>query len=139
MKIEDFFDSRARRYEPRTHRHFNAGARVAAQAGEAGYELEKHGLAQGRMVSASKSAYEEQHPDHEVFFNGCIFVKERRLFRRTTYRQVWWGDIDLTESQAVVQAAADTLGQDLWVTRERYRWNGYNGETDSAVHFKHIA
>jgi hypothetical protein len=120
-----------------TH-HFYAGARVEAQAGAVGQALEGQGLLQGTMLSGSKSYYQEQHPDHKVFFNGCIFIKEPNwvLWRRSSYRQIWWGDIDLTESRGAVIAAADACGQDLWVTLEKYRWDGYHGEDEGAVYFK---
>jgi hypothetical protein len=113
--------------------HFNAGASVEAQAGAAGEALEDQGLAQGRMISQSKSYYCEQHPDHDVFFNACIFIKERTRFlqRGSHYRQVWWGDIDITLSQASLVAAADACGQDLWVTSEKYRWEGFHGKDES--------
>jgi hypothetical protein len=120
-----------------TH-HFYAGARIEAQAGAIGQALEDQGLHQGRMISGSKSFYSEQHPDHLVFFNACIFVKERALFlrRRSYFRQVWWGDIDFTVSQAAIVAAADACGQDLYVTRERYRWQGYHGESEGLIRIK---
>src|SRR5512146_1032377 len=113
-------------------RHFHAGARIEAQAGIAGQVLEAQGLRQGAMISPTKEC-----PDgHMCFFNACIFVKERaHWWSKATYRQVWWGDIDLTSSRSAVIAAADILGRDLWVTRERYRWDGYNGESDGAVYF----
>ncbi len=121
-----------------TH-HFYAGARVETQAGAAGKALEDQGLEQGRMISASKGYYDEQHPDHEVFFNACVFIREplsvsmRKGTLRRIYRQVWWGDIDLTLSLDAVGKAADVLGRTLWITRERYRWNDYHGEQEGAV------
>jgi hypothetical protein len=115
--------------------HFYAGARVEAQSSAVGQALEDQGLLQGKMLSASKTGYCDLHPDHTVFFNACIFIKERKGFR-PEYRQVWWGDIDLTESRGAVIAAADACGQDLWVTREKYRFDGYHGEKDGAVFFK---
>lgn len=117
--------------------HFFAGARVEAQVGAIGDALEAQGLHQGCMLSASKSYYYHEHPDNIVFFNACMFVKERRWLK-TTYRQVWWGDIDLTVSQAAVVAAADACGHDLYVTREKYRWKGYQGQRGEDVFvFKH--
>src|SRR5271157_1101687 len=116
-------------------KHFYAGMRIEAQAGAAGDSLEAQGLRQGAMISATKTFPK----GHECFFNGCIFIKERKhWWNRATYRQVGWGDIDLTLSRAAVIAAADVLGRDLWVTRERYRWHGYNGEDEGAVLIKHI-
>jgi hypothetical protein len=114
--------------------HFHAGARVEAQAGVAGEALENQGLMQGQMISASKSYYCEQHPDHDVFFNACIFIKERKRLK-ATYRQIWWGDIDITLSRLALLAAADAAGVDLYVTREKYRWKGYQGQRDDSVVF----
>lgn len=110
--------------------HFFAGARVEAQAGAIGEALEAQGLHPGRIISSSKSYYSKQHPGHIVFFNACIFVKERRWLK-VIYRQVWWGDIDLTESQAAVVAAADACGHDLYVTREKY---SHRGKPDAHEH-----
>jgi hypothetical protein len=106
-------------------------------AGAVGEALEDAGLPAGRMLSASKSYYYEQHPDHDVFFNACIFIKERKWFK-VTYRQIWWGDIDLTLSRPALIAAADAAGVDLYVTREKYRWKGYQGQRgDDVFVFKH--
>jgi hypothetical protein len=106
--------------------HFNAGARIEAQAGAVGQALEGQGLLQGQMLSASKTGYCDLYPDHTVFFNGCIFIKRRKRsalpWMRSSYRQVWWGDIDLTASWDAVQAAAKACGRDLYVTPESYRW-----------------
>ena len=130
-------------------KHFYAGMRIEAQAGAAGDALEAQGLHQGAMISATKTCPK----GHECFFNACIFIKERKpltwhnvlasaglalIVRPTAYRQVWWGDIDLTLSRSAVIAAADVLGRDLWVTRERYRWHGYHGEDEGAVLIKHV-
>lgn len=113
--------------------HFYAGMRIEAQAGAAGEALEAQGLRQGAMISGSKTCPK----GHVCFFNACIFIKERkRWWQRSTYRQVWWGDIDLTQDRSSVIAAADALDRDLWVTRERYRWHGYKGEDEGAVLFK---
>lgn len=112
--------------------HFFAGARIKAHAGAVGEALEAQGLYAGCMLSASKAYYYKQHPDHEVFFNACIFIKERKRLK-AIYRQVWWGDLDLTLSRSALIAAADAAGVDLYVTREKYRWEGYSGQKDDAV------
>lgn len=113
--------------------HFFAGARVEAQAGAVGEALENEGLHQGAMLGASKTYYYESHPDHVVFFNACIFVKERGKWFKTTWRQIWWGDIDITVSRSALIKAADAAGVDLYVTRESYRWKGYQGQKDDEV------
>jgi hypothetical protein len=71
----------------------------------------------GKMLSASKSDYRRRYPDHEVFFNACIFTEDGT--------QVWFGDLDLTLDNAKLQAAATAIGQELYVTPEQpYRFVG---------------
>lgn len=79
--------------------------------------LEQHVGYSGRMLSGSKSAYHDAHPDHTVFFNACVFNGK--------FTQVWHGDVDVTAESDKMQAAADASGQTLYLTREhRYRWDG---------------
>jgi hypothetical protein len=82
-----------------------------------GSELEQViGLA-GRMISASKSSYRQQFPDHEVLFNACIFTEDGT--------QVWFGDLDLSIEHERLQQAAQRLATTLIVTPEQpFRWNG---------------
>lgn len=70
----------------------------------------------GTMISGSKSYYLNQHPDHTVFFNACVFNKDRQ--------QIWYGDIDLTVSSDRLQQLANKIGT-IYVTRETpFRWEG---------------
>ena len=92
--------------------------------------LADEGLQCSRMISGSKSYYCEQHPDHTVFFNACIWIRLKatdlrgRLLKRGTYQQVWWGDLDLDVDGPAIQRAADARKEPLYVTRERYSFAG---------------
>lgn len=69
----------------------------------------------GRLLSASRSGYLDAHPGHAVFFNANIFDSGAYL--------LWYGDIDLTTDGSLLQALADELGEDIYVTSENpYRW-----------------
>lgn len=84
--------------------------------------LEKHGLGSGRMVSGSKSMYGRDNPNHKVYFNACIFDK--------TATQVWWGDLDITESEKVLKEVAKEYGHEFYVTPEHpYRMDFNKGVT----------
>lgn len=72
--------------------------------------LHKHKLISGRMVGWSKSTYSKDHPNHKVYYNGCIFDK--------TATQVWWGDLDITESEKVLKEVAKEYGHEFYVTPE---------------------
>lgn len=66
----------------------------------------------GRLLSGSKTAHRNAHPDHdEVLFNACLW-----LGRDGT--EVWFGDIDLTVERHLVQAVADKLGETLLLSPE---------------------
>lgn len=70
----------------------------------------------GKLISPSKSFYLEQHPDHKVYFNACIFNRK--------YEEIWFGDIDLTKDTDKLQRVANVVG-DIYVTREMpYRFKG---------------
>lgn len=72
--------------------------------------LHKHKLTSGRMVGWSKSGYRDAHPDNRVYFNACIFDK--------TGAQVWWGDLDVTESEDILKQVAKEYGHMFYVTPE---------------------
>lgn len=85
-------------------------------------KLEAAGLFAGRMISHSKSFYRSKYNKHEVYFNANIF---------TAAGKVWWGDIDLTVSGAILQGIADDTGETLYVLREldgRFENEGRSGE-----------
>lgn len=63
----------------------------------------------GRMLSGSKTAYRNSHPDNEVYFNANVFCAEGKL---------WFGDIDLTTDSDALQAIADETRVELYVLRE---------------------
>ncbi len=87
--------------------------------------LADEGLHSGRMIHPFKSTYHEQHPTHTVFFNACIFIRVRKAFlRKWEYQQVWWGDLDLDVDGPALQHAANLRKEPLYVTRERFSWDG---------------
>jgi len=72
--------------------------------------LAKHGFINGRMISLSKSRYGESHPNHKVYFNACIFDKKAK--------EVWYGDIDITEDEDKLKQIAKESKQTFYVTPE---------------------
>ena len=72
--------------------------------------LEKHGLRSGRMISGSKSMYGRDNPNHKVYFNACIFDR--------IATQIWWGDLDVTQSEDVLKEVAKEYGHEFYVTPE---------------------
>jgi hypothetical protein len=74
----------------------------------------------GRLLAASKSWYYDEHPDHEVVFNACVFD--------TQAVEIWFGDLDLTLDAPRLQELADLLGE-IYVTPESpFRFEGIRGE-----------
>lgn len=64
----------------------------------------------GRMVSDSKSGYDQLYPNNVVVFNGNICTK--------TYGKIWYGDLDVTKDEAKLMELAKALGEDLYILRE---------------------
>lgn len=80
--------------------------------------LEENGLGAGRMVGGSKSGYQEEHPGELVIFNACIYDD--------TPTQVWWGDINLTESKKTLQKVANVSNKTFYVTYESQFRSDFN-------------
>ena len=60
--------------------------------------------------------------DHTIYWNACIFQK---CSRKDAF-QIWYGDLDLTASEAELQRIADTLQETIYVTPEQpWRFNGF--------------
>ena len=72
--------------------------------------LSNNGFHSGRMIAFSKSRYGESHPNHKVYFNACIFDKKAK--------EVWYGDIDLTEDEEKLKQVAKESKQIFYVTPE---------------------
>jgi len=64
----------------------------------------------GRMISASKSFYRTQFPDHKVYFNANIICK--------TFNKIWYGDIDLDLDEEKLIKIADQIDEDIYVLYE---------------------
>ena len=81
----------------------------------------------GRLISLSKSAYQEAWPDNLVVFNANVCVGDRK---------VWYGDIDLTRGgEDELRTLAEASGQTVHLL---YEWDGrfeheQSPATESAV------
>lgn len=72
----------------------------------------------GAMISASKSGYDRAHPDNTVYFNACIWNKEKE--------EIWFGDLDITENTDRLVALANKVGK-IYVTPEQpWRFYGWD-------------
>lgn len=63
----------------------------------------------GRMIAGSKTMYRQAYPNNIPVFNGNII---------TTQGKVWWGDLDLTTDNEILQEIANTLNDTVCVLRE---------------------
>lgn len=72
--------------------------------------FDRHGMMIGKMLSGSKSAYHERHPDNNVVFNANVIIEK--------HGKVWFGDIDVTLEQDKLQAIANELCRDLYILGE---------------------
>ena len=69
-----------------------------------------HKLYMGRMISGSKSYYQETHPKNVAVFNANIVTKKAG--------KIWYGDLDITLDFDQLKDIADELKQDLYILRE---------------------
>jgi hypothetical protein len=68
------------------------------------------GFISGRMISWSKSSYREKYPDNEVYFNANIFLLGEG--------KVWYGDLDVTKDEEILQRISTNLGKSMYILRE---------------------
>ena len=72
----------------------------------------------GRLLSSSKSAYREFYPDHQVFFNACLWDSNGT--------EIWFGDIDLTKENRKLEKARNLFDNPIYLTKEDpYRFEGF--------------
>ena len=69
-----------------------------------------NGFISGRMISGSKTAYRNNHPDHEVIFNANIITDPEG--------KIWHGDIDYTLDKDNLKEIAKQLDRDLYILYE---------------------
>lgn len=74
----------------------------------------------GRLVSDPKSSYSDQHLDHEVLFNACVFDAPAL--------EIWFGDLDLTRDAPRLQELADLLGEIYVAPESPFRLEGIRCE-----------
>ena len=65
---------------------------------------------EGRMIAASKTTYQDKHPDHVAVFNANVCVG---------HRKVWHGDFDATSAEAQLHELARLTGQVVSLLYER--------------------
>jgi hypothetical protein len=80
------------------------------QYGEITGSFYEKGFISGRMISGSKSGYRQKYPDNEVYFNANIFVLGEG--------KVWWGDLDITRDQDLLEEVSKSCGKKLYILRE---------------------
>jgi hypothetical protein len=64
----------------------------------------------GRMVGGSKTRYVKNKPNNIVIFNANIFTLEDG--------KIWFGDIDVTESEKDLKRVSKQLNKTLYVLTE---------------------
>jgi hypothetical protein len=79
------------------------------------------GLPNGRMISASKTAYSRRLPRNATVFNATVTDE--------TGSGLWWGDLDLTIDEPGLIALAKHFGITVYVFYENDAWRlGVAGE-----------
>jgi len=64
----------------------------------------------GRVLSMSKTSYQDKYPGNHVLFNANIFVLGEG--------KVWYGDIDITRDFDALHNIAVQIGKTLFILRE---------------------
>lgn len=111
-----------------THR-FPIGKRAQGYGSKVEIELDKVAVEilgePGFLLAASKSGYRDQHPDHDVYFNACVFDgRDLRPRRRHHATQIWFGDLDLTLQAENLQELANRVGPIVVTSETPYRFKG---------------
>lgn len=81
--------------------------------------FEKRGFYLGRCLG-SKSLYEEKNPTHIVYFNANILCRPRG--------KIWYGDIDLSQEDWILEEIAEELGEELFLVPEPFARFGRQDE-----------
>jgi len=71
----------------------------------------------GRMIGGSKSGYMQNNKDNVVVFNANIII-ELKTILKTKYTKVWYGDIDITKDENILNEIAQVTGSMIYVLRE---------------------
>ena len=72
--------------------------------------LKNFPLYNGAMLGPSKSAYAYSHKSDLVIFNANICTRE--------FGKIWYGDLNVTQSQSHLHTLADDAGVDIYVLNE---------------------
>ena len=89
----------------------------------------KYKLVMGRMISGSKSGYQERYPNNKAVFNANIVTETRG--------KIWYGDIDLSIDSVELMGIAKELGESLYILREMDA--RFENEKQSIEFYKHKA
>lgn len=73
----------------------------------------------GRLLSMSKSDYLDRFPDNKVVFNANVCIGGKKGWIRSSPAQkIWFGDLDVTKDEKVIDDLAHELGEQVYVLRE---------------------
>jgi len=67
-----------------------------------------------KLLSGSKSFYRSKHPRDFVLFNSNVYKE----YPEGEYKKIWWGDINITESNDNLKSLAGELGVPIYVLYE---------------------
>ena len=87
------------------------------------------GLMSGQMLGYSKSAYSKAHQGEKFYFNACIYA----IGDDKKPLQIWWGDINLTDSLDTLKAIAKETNQTFYVTPEHPYRSDFNEVTEEIL------
>ena len=71
-----------------------------------------HQMYDARMISGSKSGYRGRYPKNDVVFNANIFTPSNG--------RVWYGDLDITFDNKVLQEICNEIGEEMIVVSEMF-------------------
>lgn len=71
-----------------------------------------HQMYDARMISGSKSGYRGRYPKNDVVFNANIFTPSNG--------RVWYGDLDITLDNKVLQSICNEIGEEMIVVSEMF-------------------
>lgn len=87
--------------------------------------LQECGMPSPGACFGSKSGYAARHKDDNFAFNARMVVNNRIL---------WWGDLNVTESQSAIDLVAKTLQETVYICRESAAWSEDDISLDRPVY-----
>lgn len=71
------------------------------------------GFGIGRLLCGSKSLYYQMHPKDQIYFNGNIFIIEKKKLKK-----IYYGDLNITVNKKNLQEIANEFKTDLYILSE---------------------